>query len=123
MVTDMTAKQAKYEKPPVVTYLTRVILSLNPDVLTSAKEADNDGVTTQTVRQMGQNMKNRADRVAAMMELLERLGFAFSVKKQVVTAYSNQIEAYEVKRELKNAGFIDREFQIILEYTRGWGML
>lgn len=119
----MTTKQTNCEKPPIVTFLTRVMLSLHPDILDDGFKLNTDCVTPESVRQMGQIMQERVQRVAAMMELLKTLGFTFSAKKQVVTAYSNEIEAYEVKRKLKNAGFADREFQIILEYTRGWGML
>lgn len=119
----MTITQSNCEKPDVVTFLTRVVLSMHPDILDDGVNLKDGDVLPEDARRLGQAMQERASRVAAMMELLERLGFAFSAKNQIVTAYSNQVEAYEVKRELINAGFADREFQIILEYTRGWGML
>jgi hypothetical protein len=58
-----------------------------------------------------------------MMELLADHGFIFRAGKNAVYCYSNKVEAGEAKRLLFSAGFRDREFQIQLEYTRGWGML
>lgn len=110
------------EKAAVVTHLTRVSLSLVPEAQV-LREMYSHLPTPAAVKAVGKTLADRAERVAAMMELLAQLGFTFESDKQTVFAYSNTVEAYEVKRELIRAGFADREFQIYLEYTRGWGML
>lgn len=114
-----TSKQSS-PKPPVVTHRTSVILALAPDMTITAAEQDLVTITPEVVQQA---MYFHADRVVGIMAVLARLGFEFSIKEHTVTAYSDQIEAYEVKKEIKNAGYVDREFQIVLEYTRGWGMM
>jgi len=58
-----------------------------------------------------------------MADFLEKLGFAISTGKDCIIADSADIEAGDVKRRLIAAGFHDPEFQIVLEYTRKWGML
>ena len=108
---------------PVVTHVTRVLLSLTPDMNEFSQKMLAASLTPETVRQSGDIFKARADRVAAMMEFLQGLDFSFELKKQTIIAFSTEVEAYEVKQQLKKAGFQDREFQILLDYTRGWGML
>ena len=110
------------EKTAVVTHITRVALSLVPEA--QILEALYSHLPTPAaVRAVGKIMADRTERVAAMMEMLAQRGFSFERDKQTIFAYSNMVEAYEVKRDLISAGFADREFQIYLEYTRGWGML
>ena len=58
-----------------------------------------------------------------MVNFLEKLGFRISTGKACIVADSTDIEAGDAKRRLIAAGFHDREFQIVLEYTRKWGML
>lgn len=110
------------EKTAVVTHITRVALSLVPEAQV-LEVLYSHLPTPAAVRAVGKMMADRTERVAAMMELLAEQGFSFERDKQTIFAYSNTIEAYEVKRDLIRAGFADREFQIYLEYTRGWGML
>ena len=75
------------------------------------------------VRQAGTQADAHHARVAAMMEFLSGHGFSFICKANAVYSFSRDVEAGVVKRLLIGAGFKDREFQIVLEYTRGWGML
>jgi len=111
------------QKTPIVTYVTRVGLSLemDPDVCSAVMTASVVG--PEMVRELGIKMAHRMERIAAIMELLATKGFIFEINKQVVYACSNKVEAQEIKRCMLNAGFKDREFQVLLEYTRGWGML
>jgi len=111
------------QKNPIVTYVTRVGLRLemDPDVHSAVMTASTVG--PDLVRKLGIKMAHRMERVVAIMELLATKGFIFEMDKQVVYACSNQVEAQEIKRCMLNAGFKDREFQLLLEYTRGWGML
>ena len=68
-------------------------------------------------------LQKRCERVIEMVDFLEKLGFRISTGQNCVFADSADIEAGEVKKRLIEAGFRDREFQIVLEYTRKWGML
>lgn len=110
------------QESPVVTHLTRVSLTLaaDPDCCRTMLMG---GVDPATVRALGRLAAERAERVAAMMDLMAKWGFTFKAGKNVVYCYSNTIEAGEIKKVLLAEGFKDREFQIVLEYTRGWGML
>lgn len=111
------------QKAPIVTYVTRVGLRLemDPDVFNTVITASTVGPAM--VRELGKKMAYRMERVAAIMELLATKGFIFETEKQAVYACSNDVEAQDIKRCILAAGFKDREFQILLEYTRGWGML
>jgi hypothetical protein len=110
--------------PPVVTHLTRVSIRLTPDEDILMKQgADDKTVTPELVRQTGLHIADHHKRVAEMMEFLARHGFSFKVNKKAIYCYSSEVEAGVIKRLLLAEGFKDREFQIHLEYTRGWGML
>ena len=110
-----------HQTTPVVTYLTRVRLALAP--AEDWHKEKGASLTPEEVRQAGRLMQARMERVAAMMEVMAAMRFNFESGKNAVICYSNTTEAYEIKRALQQAGFQDREFQIVLEYTRGWGML
>lgn len=110
------------ENPPVVTHLTRVSLDLAPNP-GDYEGACQGAIGPETVRKIGQLAKSRAERVAAMMEFMAGLGFSFEAGRNSIRCYSNEVEAGDIKRMLLAAGFRDRDFQIVLEYTRGWGML
>ncbi|EGO65204.1 hypothetical protein [Acetonema longum] len=110
-----------HQTTPVVTHLTRVCLNLPP--AEDWHKAKGAPLTPDQVRQTGKLMQARMARAAAMMEVMAALGFDFESGKNAILCYSNTTEAYEIKRALRQAGFQDREFQIVLEYTRGWGML
>jgi hypothetical protein len=71
----------------------------------------------------GSLLQERCERVVAIAEFLAALGFRVSNGKDGIVADSSEIEAGDVKLRLIAAGFHDREFQIVLEYTRKWGML
>lgn len=110
------------EKPPIVTHLTRVSLQIAPN-WGDYRQVFAGPVGPETVRQLGRIAADRAERVAAMMDLMAALNFDFEAGKNSICCYSNTVEAGEIKRMLLAAGFKDKEFQIVLEYTRGWGML
>lgn len=116
-------ESSKLGRTPVVNHLTQVRLRLTPDEAYWDSVRRKVKVDPQAVRQAGRVMAERADRVAAMMDIMAARGFIFEAEKMAVYCYSNKVEAYEVKRDLLAAGFKDPEFQIVLEYTRGWGML
>lgn len=75
------------------------------------------------ILEYGEALRERCTRVVAMMDFLEGLDFQISAGKDCMYADSIEIEAKDVKRRLIDAGFHDQEFQILLEYTRKWGML
>ena len=118
----MNELQFSTEKPPIVTHLTTVLLQLVAN-LNDCRQVFAGPVVPETVRQLGRLAAERAERVAAMMDFMADLGFSFEAGKNKVRCFSNAVEAGEIKRMLLAAGFNDKEFQIVLEYTRGWGML
>ncbi len=107
---------------PIVTHVTEVKIPLLSDN-NLLPVPDSDSVTPASVRQAGDWMAEHYRRAAAMMDLLARHGFTFRAEKKVIHCYSSEMEAGDTKRLLGEAGFKDREYQIVLEYTRGWGML
>lgn len=110
-------------RPPIATHLTQVKLRLAPDESYWENVRRGVKVDAAAVRQAGQLMAERANRVAAMMDVMAARGFVFEADRMVINCYSGKVEAYEIKQDLIAAGFKDPEFQIVLEYTRGWGML
>lgn len=119
----MNELQFSIEKPPIVTHVTTVSLQLAPNLDDCRRQVCAGPVVPETVRQLGRLAAERTDRVVAMMDFMDALGFRFEARKNTVRCYSNAVEAGEIKRMLLAAGFKDKEFQIVLEYTRGWGML
>ena len=118
------SERPKEAQTPIVTHLTRVKFSLVPDDDRLAEAASGKKlITPLMVNQAGNIISNHYARVTKMMELLAERGFSFRAGKKAVYCYSSEVEAGEAKRLLLSAGFTDREFQIQLEYTRGWGML
>ena len=112
------------QTPPVVTHITEVKISLEPEeIIPSEVTTGKVDVTPMMVRQAGLQVAEHYERVASMMEFLAGHGFSFSSRVKSVHCFSREVEAGEVKQLLIKAGFRDREFQIVLEYTRGWGML
>lgn len=108
------------DAPPIVTHVTEVKIRLS---LFWELSAEGEPLTPRHVRQAGEHQAAHYRRLADMMDLLASHGFSFLASKKFIHAYSRQVEAGEIKRHLLAAGFNDREFQIVLEYTRGWGML
>jgi len=103
----------------IVTHVTEVSIGLSPE----EEPRKGEPLSPSAVRNAGSRLAERYARVATMMELLERHGFVLRAGKDAVICTSTEMEAGETKRLLLGAGFADREFQIVLEYTRGWGML
>ena len=50
-------------------------------------------------------------------------GWTMQAHKNGWLAVAYQGEGEEVKRRLRTQGFADRDFQIRVEYQRGWGFL
>ncbi len=65
----------------------------------------------------------RAPRTPAIADALAGLGFSVRRRGRRVFAESSEMEAQEAKRRLAALGFSDREFSIVLEYVRRWGIL
>jgi hypothetical protein len=108
----------------IVTHVTEVSISLVPDEETlKGRRAKDEALSPAAVFDTGTRLAEHYARVATMIELLERHGFVLRAGKGAVICTSTEMEAGEAKRLLLGAGFADREFQIVLEYTRGWGML
>jgi hypothetical protein len=105
-------------KTPIVTHVTEVKIALEHEGPLQC-----DAITPAMIREAGKRAATHYARVAEMLELLAGLGFSFRADDKAVYCYSDEIEAGDVKKRLIAAGFRDREFQIVLEYTRGWGML
>lgn len=118
------SERPKEAPTPVVTHLTRVKISLALDDDLLAEAASGKALIAPVmVNQAGKHIADHYTRVTKMMELLADHGFSFRAGKKAVYCYSSEVEAGEAKRLLLSAGFRDWEFQIQLEYTRGWGML
>jgi hypothetical protein len=62
-------------------------------------------------------------RAAALGEALTLLGFAREERRGSAVYRSNRIEAGAAKAYLRGQGFHDREFRILLEYQRLWGIM
>lgn len=107
----------------VVNHLTRIILHLVEEPAPFAKVDLPDSPSAANVRLLGERLKERAERVAAMMEALAAKNFTFRFNKDRIFAESNEVEAQEAKKYLLSLGFQDTEFQVFLEYVRKWGML
>jgi hypothetical protein len=116
----------KKDSAPIVTHVTQITIGLLPDdksTISQAAAGSGGPITPAMVKQLGKDIAGYYSRVASMMELLASHGFSFRRSNKAVHCYSREVEAGEAKRLLLAAGFNDREFQIVLEYTRGWGML
>lgn len=106
-----------------VNHNTRVTLKLPPvwkpdHSITAMPDVNRDEILA-----YGEACNSRCVRAVEMMDFLEKLGFRISSGKDCLFADSTEMEAKDVKLRLIAAGFHDREFQIVLEYTRKWGML
>lgn len=75
------------------------------------------------IRIYGGPQFEKVHRVAAMMDLLAARGFEFRLEHQSIYAESTEVEAQEAENYLLSNGFDYSEFQVILEYTRMWGMM
>ena len=112
------------KKNPVVTHLTQVKFFASPEegwVYDPARTGDS--ITPETLREAAARAENHFLRLAGAMDLLAAAGFTFRMDRQYLYCFSTAVEAKTAKEMLLKAGYQDREFQIVLEYTRGWGML
>lgn len=110
-------------KTPVVHHNTRVTLKLPPAWKSEQPVVKKASVDREKILALGEEMRFRSERVVAMMDFLENLGFRLTSGANCVYADSSDIEAGDIKKRLIAAGFRDWEFQIVLEYTRKWGMM
>lgn len=80
-------------------------------------------VRPEDVRRLGDFLKERLERVASMMELLQERGFCCRGTRKAVILEGSDLEAYQVKDLLEEHGFAPCEYEIKLEYTRQWGIM
>ncbi|MDH2927571.1 hypothetical protein FW755_09870 [Lonepinella koalarum] len=59
----------------------------------------------------------------ALLQFLQCRHYAICHQADQWVACSHHIEAEQAKKELRQQGFSDNEFQIQLEYQREWGFL
>ncbi len=105
---------------PIVNHVTfiRMGLAVNlPIHLNTPQEGSH------RLREAGILAKAHYDKLAAIMEALTELKFVFSTDKNYLYAKSEIVGAREAKEYLLAKGFQDQDFQIHLEYSRGWGMM
>jgi hypothetical protein len=62
-------------------------------------------------------------RLADMASALEAIGFTVHCGGRSVSFSSDRVEAQTAKAYLRAHGFRDRDFGIVLEYARQWGIL
>jgi hypothetical protein len=62
-------------------------------------------------------------RVNELAGALQAIGFRVHRKRQHVSFSSGTVEAQAAKAYLRGHGFRDPEFQIVLEYSRLWGIM
>ncbi|MCS5696413.1 hypothetical protein [Desulfofundulus thermocisternus] len=105
----------------MVNYRVTVILKLLEGNL--PPEKIQDPVRPEDVRRLGDFLKERLERVASMMELLQERGFCCRGTRKAVILEGSDLEAYQVKKLLQEHGFKPHEYEIKLEYTRQWGIM
>jgi hypothetical protein len=105
---------------PIVNHVTLIRIGLHANLpidLSTLAEGPH------RLREAGVLAKAHYDKLAAMMEALAELEFVFSTDKNYLYGKSETIGAREAKEYLLAKGFQDQDFQIHLEYSRGWGMM
>ena len=50
-------------------------------------------------------------------------GFSVREERRRMVAESASVGAQDVKRYLRSLGFEDREYRVVLEYVRKWGVM
>ncbi len=65
----------------------------------------------------------REPRGADILRALAERGFSTRRERWRLVAESAVVEAQTAKAYLRASGFRDREFRIVLEYVRQWGIL
>lgn len=58
-----------------------------------------------------------------LFEIAQSLGFDIITTKNQQRAVLYDAEAEDIKNQLRSYGIADKDFQIRLEYQRGWGFL
>jgi hypothetical protein len=107
-------------KRPIISHHTYIIVNLNNQ---GPEKLNSNDVTIDQLRRAGELTKVHYDKVAAIMEALAAIGFQFLAVNGRVYAVSDTVGAREAKEYLLKKDFKDTDFQIHLEYTRGWGMM
>jgi hypothetical protein len=64
-----------------------------------------------------------APRSADLVRALASLGFAIREEPRRIVADSSTVEAGEAKVRLRSLGFGDRDYQLLLEFVRQWGVM
>lgn len=107
---------------PVVHHKTSIILKphLDKSLLFAIHATP---MMAEQFRACGGSQMGKAQRIAAMIDLLAAIGFDFRIENQSVFAESTEVEAQAAENYLVANGFDYSEFQVILEYTRIWGMM
>ena len=82
-------------------------------------------VTPEALRNLGEFLAFRLDRIAAMMEILTKAhsDWAVTGKKDQVIMETESLDFNEAIALLKEKGFRDEEYVLKVEYNRKWGML
>lgn len=62
-------------------------------------------------------------RAEDMARALRRAGFAVQEEPGRIVADSSKVEAREVKALLRTLGFSDREYRVLVEFVRRWGIM
>ncbi|MGB9803393.1 MAG: hypothetical protein ACPLRU_08535 [Desulfofundulus sp.] len=106
----------------MVNYRVTIILRLW-EVPTLEKIRNADMVRPEDMRRLGDFLKERLERVASIMELLQERGFYCRGTRQAVILEGSNMEAYQVKELLQEHGVQPHEYEIKLEYTRQWGIM
>lgn len=62
-------------------------------------------------------------RAAELGHALLALGFTVREEPRRLRAESTAVEGGRVKASLRAAGFADRDYQVVVEFVRKWGVL
>lgn len=64
-----------------------------------------------------------APRAGDLVRALASLGFAIREEPRRIVADSSTVEAREAKARLRSLGFGDRDYQLLVEFVRRWGVM
>lgn len=101
----------------MVTYRTQVVVEL-PSPPEGKEEFSLEKLQAYT-----SSLHAKLARLETIVALLTKHGFKFIRQKRKIIAYSDSVEAYEIKNILHEADINNHEFSIHLDYTRKWGVL
>ena len=101
----------------MVTYITQVVLEL------PSFTNDKEDFSLAKLKLYHAQIQEKLTRLEKIVALLEQHGFKIIRQKQKLIAYSDKVEAYEIKEALHEANINNHEFSIHLDYTRKWGVL